>query len=113
MPMPYFSVLIPAYNRAHYLAECLDSVLAQTLPDWECIIVDDGSTDGTPELAADYMRRDARFRYHRQENAGVSAARNTGIRLAAGEWVAFLDSDDYYFPTALEALAQGAQTAPS
>ncbi|HPT97702.1 MAG TPA: glycosyltransferase family A protein, partial [Armatimonadota bacterium] len=59
--MPYFSIIIPAYNRARFLPECLDSVLAQTFTDWECIVVDDGSTDGTRELVAEYVRRDSRF----------------------------------------------------
>jgi len=99
--MPYFSVIIPAYNRARFLPECLDSVLAQTFTDWECIVVDDGSTDGTRELVAEYVRRDSRFRYHWQENAGASAARNAGIERARGEWIAFLDSDDWYYPDAL------------
>ena len=99
--MPHFSVVIPAYNRARFLPECLDSVLAQTFTDWECIVVDDGSTDGTRELVADYIRRDSRFRYLWQENAGASAARNAGIERARGEWIAFLDSDDRYYPDAL------------
>jgi hypothetical protein len=99
--MSYFSVIIPAYNRARFLGECLDSVLAQTFTDWECIVVDDGSTDGTRELVEGYVRRDGRFRYHWQENAGASAARNAGIALATGEWIAFLDSDDWYYPNAL------------
>ena len=99
--MPCFSVIIPAYNRARFLPECLESVLAQTFTDWECIIVDDGSTDGTRELVAEYVRRDSRFRYHWQENAGASAARNAGIERARGEWIAFLDSDDWYYPDAL------------
>ena len=99
--MPHFSVVIPAYNRARFLPECLDSVLAQTFTDWECIVVDDGSTDGTRELVAEYVRRDSRFRYHWQENAGASAARNAGIERARGEWIAFLDSDDWYYPDAL------------
>ncbi|HPO73662.1 MAG TPA: glycosyltransferase family 2 protein [Armatimonadota bacterium] len=102
--MPHFSVVIPAYNRARFLPECLDSVLAQTFTDWECIVVDDGSTDGTRELVADYIRRDSRFRYHWQENAGASAARNAGIERATSEWIAFLDSDDYYWPEGLSTL---------
>jgi glycosyltransferase involved in cell wall biosynthesis len=110
--MPCFSVIIPAYNRARFLPECLDSVLAQTFTDWECIVVDDGSTDGTRELVAEYVRRDARFRYHWQENAGASAARNAGIALATGEWIVFLDSDDRLLPWALACYRHGAESIP-
>ncbi|UFS71081.1 glycosyltransferase family 2 protein [Geomonas sp. RF6] len=89
--MPQLSVIIPTYNRARYLTKALDSVLAQEWSDCEIIVVDDGSRDATRAALEPYRER---IRYIYQENAGVSAARNRGIRAATGTWVAFLDSDD-------------------
>lgn len=90
--MPRVSVTIPACNQAHYLAYALQSVVSQTYNDWEAIIVDDGSTDGTCSVVESFV--DSRIRYIYQENQGLSAARNTGIRTARGEFLAFLDADD-------------------
>ena len=101
--MPFFSIIIPVYNVAPYLRECLDSVLAQTFKDWEAICIDDGSTDGSGEILDEYGARDKRFRVLHQGNAGVSAARNRGLEEAKGEWVLFMDPDDFYpFNTVLE-----------
>ena len=97
-----FSIIIPTYNRAHILPRTIASVLAQTYTDWECIIVDDGSTDETKNLIELYA--DSRIRYVYQENAERSAARNNGIRHAHGEYICFLDSDDEYLPEHLEVL---------
>ena len=97
---PQLSVVVPAHNRAWCLAEALDSVLAQDVAGVELIVVDDGSTDGTPQLLAGYG--DA-LRVLRQENRGVSAARNAGIAAAQGELLAFLDSDDVWLPGKLQA----------
>ena len=91
-----FSIIVPVYNVAPYLRECLDSILAQTCPDWECICVDDGSIDGSGSILDDYSALDSRFRVVHQANRGVSAARNRGLELAQGEWVTFLDGDDLY-----------------
>lgn len=91
---PFFSIIIPVYNVAPYLRECLDSVLAQTFKDWEAICVDDGSTDGSGEILDEYGARDKRFRVVHQGNAGVSAARNRGLEEAKGEWIWFVDADD-------------------
>ena len=92
--MPAVSVIVPIYNVEKYLPECLDSLLAQTFADWEAILVDDGSPDGCPAICDEYAQRDARFRVVHQKNSGVSAARNAALRVAQGEFVAFLDGDD-------------------
>ena len=101
---PYFSVIIPTYNRAHILGKALLSVKEQEYTEWECIIVDDGSTDNTKEFVAKWISKDNRFRYIRQENAERSAARNKGIKNAKGKYVCFLDSDDEYLPSHLSVL---------
>ncbi|WP_339865435.1 glycosyltransferase family A protein [uncultured Algoriphagus sp.] len=88
------SVIIPSYNYADFLPECLESVLAQTWQDWEVLIIDDGSTDNTKKVAEKYQKKDSRIIYHYQENKGLSNARNTGINLSKGEYLQFLDSDD-------------------
>ena len=95
---PSVSVIIPVYNSASYLKKCLDSVLAQTMQELEIILVNDGSTDGSPAILEDYALRDARIRIISQENQGLSGARNTGIRAARGSFLTFLDSDDYLDP---------------
>ncbi len=92
--MPRVSVIIPIYDVEQYLAACLESVAAQTWHDLEAVMVDDGSSDGSAEIARRFAERDPRFRLVRQANAGLGAARNTGLRHATGEFVCFLDSDD-------------------
>jgi len=96
MQSPLISVIIPTYNYAHFLPAALDSVRIQTFMNWECIVVDDGSTDKTGLVVQDYIRKyaDERFRYVHIENSGTSAAKNTGIDLARGRYVQFLDADD-------------------
>ena len=89
------SIVIPAYNSAAYLEKCVDSVASQAYGNFEILIVDDGSTDNTKEAAASLIRRDSRVRYLYQENAGASAARNHGIHSAKGEYLTFLDADDW------------------
>ena len=91
---PFFSIIIPVYNVAPYLRECLDSVLAQTFGDWEAICVDDGSTDGSGAILDEYAAKDKRFRVLHQSNAGVSVARNVAIDIAKGWYLVFLDGDD-------------------
>jgi len=88
------SVIIPSYNGTDYLEQGLKSVLWQTYQNWECILVDDGSTDDVRSLFDRFACQDSRLRYHRQANAGVAAARNTGLMLSRGEFVQFLDDDD-------------------
>jgi len=102
------SVIIPAYNAQAYLRECLESVLAQSFSDWEAIIVDDGSTDSTREIAAGFTVRDSRFRLVSTPNGGLSSARNTGIAEARGQWFTYLDSDDTLYPDALARLMAAA-----
>ena len=96
--LPKVSVIIPTYQRAHLIRESIDSVLAQTYRDFEIIVVDDGSTDGTHEVVAGYRNR---VRYIYQENRGPSSARNSGIKAAQGEFIAFQDSDDLWLPEKL------------
>lgn len=91
---PLISVIVPCYNQAQYLDECLQSVLNQTYQNWECIIVNDGSPDNTEEIAKKWLEKDPRFKYMHKENGGLSSARNAGIREAKGEWIQFLDCDD-------------------
>ena len=93
--MPKVSIIIPVYNTAPYLRECLDSVVNQTLKDIEIIIVDDGSTDGSTEICKEYAAKDCRIKLLIQENQGVVVARNSGISLASAPYVGFVDSDDY------------------
>ena len=102
--MPTFSIIIPVYDVAPYLRECLDSVRAQTFGDWEAICVDDGSTDGSGEILDEYAANDKRFRVRHQPNGGVSAARNTALDMAQGEWVGFLDADDIWLPWLLQQI---------
>ena len=92
--MPFLSIIIPVYNVEPYLRECLDSVAASPLDCWEAILIDDGSPDGCPQICDEYAAKDNRFRVIHQENAGVAAARNTGLDAAKGEWIWFVDSDD-------------------
>ena len=100
--MPFFSIIIPVYNRYHLVRRAIDSVLGQTFRDHEIIVVDDGSTDETPRIEEEYR---GRIRYIRQGNRGVSAARNTGIDASRSARIAFLDSDDRWLPAKLERQA--------
>ena len=99
---PLISVVIPAYNAEQFLDETLESVLSQTYENWECIIVNDGSTDNTESIAKKWCEKDARFRYFYKENSGASDTRNFGIKEARGEYIAFLDADDLYMPNFLK-----------
>ena len=99
------SVIIPVYNSARYLGKCLDSVVGQTYRDWELICVDDGSKDNSLEILRGYEARDSRIKAIHQENAGPGIARNTAIREAKGDYVVFVDSDDYIEPEYFELLS--------
>ena len=113
---PLISVVVPVYNVEKYLPKCLDSLLAQSWQELEIIVVDDGSPDNSWDIMQEYARRDSRVRPIRQKNGGLSAARNAGVEAARGEWIGFLDSDDYVAPEMYERLyraaaEQGAQMA--
>lgn len=107
------SVVVPAYNAAATLGEALDSLIAQTFQDWEAVVVDDGSTDGTAEIARSYGARDPRIRLVVQDNGGESAARNTGVREARCDWLLFLDADDWVAPKHLERMTGALAANPS
>lgn len=109
---PRVSVITPTYNRADFLAEAIDSMLAQTYADFEMIIVDDGSTDGTRDLVESYSH-DPRIRYFYQENQGQSIARNLGIKESTGEFIGFLDSDNAWLPIRLERSLEAFRQDPS
>jgi glycosyltransferase involved in cell wall biosynthesis len=109
---PIVSVIIPAYNAAHYIGEALDSVFAQSFRDCEVIVVNDGSPD-TPELEAVLLKYQNKVLYLKQDNRGPGGARNTGMRHARGQYLAFLDSDDVWLPDFLAELMQFLEQCPS
>ncbi len=98
------SVIVPVYNTGKYLNRCVDSILAQTYHDLEGILVDDGSTDQSPGLCDEYLRKDERIRVIHKSNGGLSDARNVGIDVASGEYIGFIDSDDYIVPDMYQKL---------
>ncbi len=100
------SIIIPMYNASEYLRRCLDSMLAQSYTEWEAILVDDGSKDNTKDICKKYEERDARIVYYYQINSGVSKARNKGLELASGDYISFLDADDYVAPDYLKKLME-------
>lgn len=102
--MPRVSVIVPVFNAERYLAQALESVVSQTFNDLEIVCVNDGSTDGSARILAEYAARDARMLVIEQPNGGLSSARNRGLESVRGDYVAFLDSDDYYEPTMIEKL---------
>lgn len=102
---PFFSIVLPTYNRADFIEIAIQSVLNQKNKEWELIIVDDGSTDKTSEIIKKYLS-DTRIKYHYQTNQERSRARNNGITFATGRFICFLDSDDYYLPNHLSVLQE-------
>jgi glycosyltransferase involved in cell wall biosynthesis len=96
------SIIVPCYNQGNFLAEALESLLAQTYPYWECQIIDDGSTDNTKTVTQEYVEKDSRIKYNYQDNRGLSAARNQGLKIATGEYIQFLDADDLISPQKFE-----------
>jgi len=106
--MSLVSVIVPIYNVEHYLKRALDSILSQTHKKWEAILVDDGSTDNSGIIAEEYARKDQRFRVVHKENGGLSDARNAGMKLVKGDFLLFLDSDDFLHPQLMELCIQAA-----
>ncbi len=104
--MSITSIIVPVYNAEAYLCEAIDSVLAQTCSDWQLILVDDGSTDSSPEICDRYAASDSRISVVHIPNGGLSYARNNGLKLAKGKWVSFLDADDKLHPEFLEILSE-------
>lgn len=101
------SIIIPVYNVENYLRQCLQSVIEQTFTDWECIIVDDGSKDRSGVICDEFAKMDSRFAAIHQENRGVSAARNKGLQVAKGEYICFIDSDDWVSENYLSDMLKG------
>jgi glycosyltransferase involved in cell wall biosynthesis len=95
------SIVIPAYNSSQYLSETIESIFSQTFSDYEVLIIDDGSTDNTAEIATRYSQKDSRIKLLSQKNQGAAIARNTGMLIAKGEYIAFLDADDQWLPNKL------------
>lgn len=107
---PKVSVIVPIYNVKQYLKAMLDSVSEQKFEEFEVLLIDDGSSDGSAEIAKAYAAKDKRYRYIRQENAGVSAARNRGIEEAKGDYLAFYDADDIVPEKALLSMHKAGET---
>jgi glycosyltransferase involved in cell wall biosynthesis len=112
MSDPPFSVVIPSYNATATIDSAIDSVLAQTREDFELIVVDDGSTDETPELVERHCAADARVKLIRQENQGTAGARNTGVGASRGQFISFLDNDDLWMPNYLSAMSMALEEDP-
>lgn len=109
MDKPQVSVIVPIYNTEKYLKRCVDSIINQTYPNLEMILVDDGSTDDSGKLCDEYAKQDARIRVIHQKNGGPSTARNAGLDICNGEYIAFVDSDDLLRPDFVEKMVQAAQ----
>ena len=107
--MPTISIIIPVYNAERYLRKCIESVIAQTFKDWEMILVNDGSNDGSLAICQEYAEKDDRIRVIDKPNGGVSSARNKGLEIANGDWITFMDSDDWLDADAFEIYHEAAQ----
>ncbi|MGB6187041.1 MAG: glycosyltransferase family A protein, partial [Aeromonas molluscorum] len=110
MTAPIFSVVIPLYNKQDFISKCIESVLTQSFPSFEVIVIDDGSLDNSEKIVKEI--KDDRVRYFHQKNSGVSAARNKGIEEASGEYIAFLDADDWYEDDFLTVVYKSIQEHP-
>ena len=98
------SIIVPIYNVEKYLRQCLDSIMNQTYRNFECLLINDGSSDNSEDICREYVSKDSRFRYFEKENGGVSSARNLGIEHSKGEYITFIDSDDWVDSDYLEVL---------
>jgi glycosyltransferase involved in cell wall biosynthesis len=110
---PLVSIIVPFYNAEKFIKGCLDSIFFQTFQNFECILIDDGSTDKSLDICNFYAKKDNRFRIIQQENSGVSAARNKGITTASGEYIMFADSDDYLLPDMMQKLYDAIESRKS
>ena len=104
--MSMISVIVPVYKTEKFLSDCIKSILNQTYHDLEVILVNDGSPDSSGQICEEYAKKDSRIKVIHQENAGVASARNTGLNLAAGEYITFVDSDDYICPQMYEEMTE-------
>lgn len=104
------SIIIPLNNAEKYIEDTLGSVKGQTYPNWECLIIDDGSSDSSKKIALDYCNKDERFKYYYQDNSGPSAARNKGVKLAQGDYIQYLDADDVLLPKRLEVMIENCKS---
>lgn len=107
--MPTISVIVPVYKVEDYLDRCVESILSQTFTDFELILVDDGSPDNCPAMCDSWAKKDSRIKVIHKENGGLSDARNVGFEASCGEWISFVDSDDYIHPAMLQALYDAVQ----
>lgn len=105
--MHTISIIVPVYNTEQYLPQCIDSILSQSYADFELLLIDDGSTDGSGTICDAYAQKDKRVRVFHKENGGVSSARNLGLEKAGGEWICFVDSDDELMPNGLQVMVDG------
>lgn len=109
LKLPVLSIIVPVYNVENYIRRCLDSILVQTFTDWECILIDDGSTDKSGEICDWYAVRDKRFKVLHKKNGGPGKARNFGIGIALGKWIGFVDSDDWIEKETYETVLEVAE----
>ena len=107
--MPTISIIVPVYNTEKYLHRCIDSILAQTFTDFELLLINDGSKDKSGEICDEYLNKDSRVRVYHKENGGVSSARNIGLENALGEWITFVDADDWIEDSMLEEVTDAAK----
>ena len=112
-PQPQVSVIVPVYNQERYLEECISSIRRQTLAEWECLIINDGSSDSSGEIARRFSEADSRIRYFEQKNRGVSSARNLGMRHASGRYLCFVDGDDFIDASFLKHLLDASDRGAS
>ena len=106
---PIISIIIPVYRAEKYLRECLNSIVEQTFIDWECILIDDGSTDNSGAICDEYASKDKRFKVIHKQNEGVSKARNEGLKVAQGKWISFVDSDDWIDDLTYQSVLKAAE----
>ncbi|MEG0087047.1 MAG: glycosyltransferase, partial [Niameybacter sp.] len=110
---PTLSIIVPVYNVEKYLPKCIESILAQSFTDFEVILIDDGATDKSGEICEEYANKDTRIKIIHKENGGLSSARNAGIELSNGNYIGFVDSDDFIHPQMYEILLREARSSNS